>query len=509
MAGVEGRQMSSRISIDNLIEIVRTGGRVKTGVDVYNAKGTLLLEKDITVDKVRILEIIKDNGINSVPIDEAFNGGFWDGNGNQIKMNPDGTLEYEAPGSDLAVKTKVSTQDTNQFDIDAVFEDPSVTMDMDGVDSLFPDMATNEIEVRLMEIEEIKKQATEKYNGAKQNIKKVLDDIKQTGGQFDYDEVSNNVSELVDFVVVADNPFSYLTQEIISYDDYLYNHSINVCAIGTAVVNLFNTNFSNFVDDLIKGEASADSVSPKRTMRKPNHSYTCYYQDELSDIALGFFLHDIGKTQVDDKVLNKEGRLTKTEFELVRKHSFEHGSDLMDRNHLKNSVVRNIIHYHHAPLYDGEDRCYPEDRRYNEIPVYVKICKLADIYDAMTSRRCYKEAINPINVVTQLFRTYAKKDTMLQHVLHAFVKSIGIYPPGSIVFLRNGQMAYVLESDGPLVIPFTDDQANTLKSKQDPIKIDSPETETLKTVDNNRSVKTPKDVYKLLPSYIRKITERP
>jgi len=149
------------------------------------------------------------------------------------------------------------------------------------------------------------------------------------------------------------------------------------------------------------------------------------------------------------------------------------------------------------------------DKKYNDIPIYVRICKLADIYDAMTSRRCYKEAINPINVVTQLFRNYAKKDTMLQHVLHAFVKSIGIYPPGSIVFLRNGQMAYVLESDGPLVIPFTDNQSNTLRRKADPIKISTTETDTSRMVDNNRSVKTPKEVYKILPNYIKNITQHP
>lgn len=502
-------KMSARISIDNLIEIVKTGGKVKTGVDVYNSKGTLLLEKDFMVESVKILEVIKENGINSVPVDEAFNGGFWDGNGNKIKMNSNGTLNFERQASSEIQETIPKEEDIERFNIDSLFEDDSGTIDIDEDQTVFPDMATNEIEVRLLEIEEIKKQAQEKYNGAKENIKKVLYDIKETGGEFDYEEVEHNVSDLVDFLVKGDNPFSYLTQEIISYDDYLYNHSINVCVIGTAVVNLFNNNFSNFVDDMIKGELSNEPLSSKMAVSKPNRSYTCYYRDELSDIALGFFLHDIGKTLVDDQILNKEGKLSTSEFDLVRKHSFEHGIDLMDRNHLKNSVIRNIIRYHHAPLYADDERCYPLDRHYNEIPVYVRICKLADIYDAMTSKRCYKEAVNPINVVTTLFRTYAKKDTMLQHVLHAFVKSIGIYPPGSIVFLRNGQMAYVLESDGPLVIPFTDDQANTLKRKQDPIKIDSPETSEEKKVDDTRSVKTPKDVQKLLPTFIKRITERP
>ncbi|MFH2092591.1 MAG: HD domain-containing phosphohydrolase [Pseudomonadota bacterium] len=506
--------MSTRISIDNLIEIVRTGGQVKTGIDVYNAKGTLLLEKDILVNKVKILELIRENGINSLPIDPALNGGFWDSNGKQIKMNADGMLEYEEPETKSVVDL-LPEGDVSQFDIDSLFlednlfgkEDQSV--DIDDGQTIFPDMATNEIEVRLLEIEEIKKQASVKYDGAKQNIKKVLNDIKLTGGEFDFDEVEHNVSDLVDFLVIADNPFSYLTQEIISYDDYLYNHSINVCAIGTAVVNLFNTHFSNFVDDLIKGEVNHNYTPLEQEIKKTDNSFTCYYKEELGDIALGFFLHDIGKILVDDRVLNKEGPLTAVEFDLVRKHSYEHGITLMDRNHLKNSVVRNIIKYHHAPLFESEDRCYPLDKPFNQLPIYVRICKLADIYDAMTSRRCYKEAVNPINVVTQIFRTYAKKDTMLKHVLHAFVKSIGIYPPGSIVYLKNGQMAYVLESKGPLVIPFTDNQSNTLRSKPDPISIGFSENEESKMVDNSRSVKTPMEVYNILPSYIKKIVRHP
>ena len=137
--------------------------------------------------------------------------------------------------------------------------------------------------------------------------------------------------------------------------------------------------------------------------------------------------------------------------------------------------------------------------------MYTKICKLADIYDAMTSRRCYKEAVNPINVVTYLFKRYSKKDHLLQYILHAFVKSIGIYPPGSIVYLISGQMAYVLESAGPIVLPFTDGQQNTLKSRPDPVNIGASDVKSTNKVDNRKSVKMPKDVYDILPSFIKTI----
>jgi len=480
--------VNTRISIDNLIEIVRTGGRVKTGVDVYNHEGLLLLDKNVLVEKVRILEIIKDNGIHSIPVSKALNGGLWDGDGNLINFNSEGMIAIEESDNQVT---------------------PDEMMKSLKEDTIFPARATNEVETKLLEIEEIKKQAAKQYRNAKKAVKQVLTDIKETGGEFDYDEVEKNVSKLVEFLVVSDNPFSYLAQEMLSYDDYLYNHSVNVCAIGTAVINRFNINFSKIVDDLLKSN-TPDIYNPfEKEAEKCTSSFTCYYSDDLTDISLGFFLHDIGKVIVADEILNKEGRLTPFEFDEVKKHSYEYGTRLLDRNQIKNSVVKNIVNYHHAQLYEGEERCYPLDKHPSQIPLYIKVCKLSDIYDAMTSRRCYKEAINPINVVTQLFRSYAKKDYILQYILHAFVKSIGIYPAGSIVFLKNGQMAYVLESTGPLVIPFTDNKGNTLRQIPDPIDTSLPEAESLKKIDNKRSVRTPKDVYTVLPSYIKKILERP
>jgi len=469
--------LETKVSLDVLMEIVKSGGRVKTGVDVYNANGILLLAGDVFVSKLKPLEIIKQSGINSVPVNTKLHGALLDGDGNEISLDSVG-MSRQVIISDNA--------------------------DVPETDSIFPAAATNEIEVRLVEIEEKRRQARQKHAAAKKCIKNVLKNIKETGGQFDYSEVEKTVLDLTEFLIVGQNPFSYLTQDIFSYDEYLYNHSINVCAIGTAVLNRFNQQFSKVVNDHIRGGVSADIYNPFTDGAIPGASaFTCYYPHEIEDISLGFFLHDIGKTIVADQVLNKKGRLTEGEFNEVKKHSYEYGKALIAKNHIRNATVKNIVCYHHAPLHAHENNSYPMDVNYSGIPVYTRICKLADIYDAMTSKRCYKEAINPVNVVTQIFRTYAKKDRMLQYILHAFVKSIGIYPPGSIVFLQNGQMAYVLESSGPLVLPFTDEKGSTLKSKPDPVVADTSANDNLYGVDNRRSVKSPKDVYHSLPGYLR------
>ncbi|MCK5311823.1 MAG: HD domain-containing protein [Desulfobacteraceae bacterium] len=472
---------SSRLSIDDLIKIVSNGGRVKTGIDVYNANGTLLLDRDFLVETTKTLEVIKENGVNSITVNSSESSGIWDKDGNQIGFDPSGSIDSD--GSSDTVKEKKEQ-------------------------NLSFDPYAGEIERILYEIEEVKKVAEIKYAEAKGNVKKVLTDIRETGGKFDYNEVENNVADLVAFLTETDNAFSFLTKELFSYDDYLYNHSVNVCAIGTAILNRFNKQFSTFVNDFLR---AGDQTALEQFPRENDQEVDCFklfQKDDLGDISLGLFLHDIGKVMVSENVLNKKGKLTKEEFDEVKKHSYEYGLFILEENKLKNSYLKNIIQYHHGPLFEDEERCYPGGIKFHEIPIYVKICKLADIFDAMTSKRCYKEAFNQINVVTDLFRTYAQKDRLLQLILHSFVKSIGIYPPGSIVYLKNGQLAYVLHSEGPLLLPFTDTNQVTLKRKADPVDAGSQYTDEAIHVDANRSVKNPTDVYDLLPSYLKTIISK-
>jgi len=209
---------------------------------------------------------------------------------------------------------------------------------------------------------------------------------------------------------------------------------------------------------------------------------------------------------IPDEILNKKGKLTDTEFSIVREHSYAKGIQLIEKNKLRSPYVENIVTFHHTALFQGEAGCYPDSKSPNEVPVYVKICKLADIYDAMTSKRSYKDAFNPIGVVTDLFRKYANRDSLLQYVLHSFVKSIGIYPPGSVAYLTNGQRVYVLDSNGPIVIPFTDEYENLLTEKSDPLDLNEFQTEEKKlSLDNTKPLVSPAEAYDSLPSFLREM----
>jgi len=459
--------ISKIISVDELMEMVSVGGMLRTGIDLFNKNNVLLLSGDHVVNNVNTLLHLKTMGLTEIPINVENQGGIWDQNGNER------SIEHESEGNHVPASELKKPADSRSTDI----------------------------KKKIIEIHEVKREAKQKYKKAKKNIIKVIEDIKSTGGEFDYGLVENTVMDIFNFITRKENAFSYLTKELFSYDDYLYNHSLNVCIIGTAVIRRFNEHFSSEINKYLSNRYYENTHEHEKSS---SVSFLYYLPEELYDISIGFFLHDIGKVMIPEGTLNKEGALSKEEFKLVKNHSLEYGIRLLNKNKVKSPFINNIIKYHHGILFKGEKNCYPTDRYYLENPAYVKICKLADIYDAMTSKRCYKEAFNPVVVVTDLFHEYAHKDPMLQFILHSFVNTVGIYPPGSLVFLRDGRMAYIVESQGPLVIPFTDTHGTTLSRQQDPIALDElGEDEEDFKIDRRKPVLSQAEVYSLLPSFLK------
>lgn len=472
-----------KLSIDQLIEIVRAGGKIRTGIDIFNKQGRLILEKDVIVDDEKPLLNVKRFGVDKIPIIMANAGGLWDKDGKAV-----GTGETAGTGETVA--TKPIQVDTPPKRHSPAFEEKKVVRD-----------SHTEIDRKIEELIELKGIASKKYAKAKDCIKQVLASIQDSGGKFDFDPIANTVSELFEFVSLHENAFSYLTKEIFSYDDYLYNHSINVCTIGTVILKKFNENFSGVINNTLTN--STINIMQDE-MTADTKSFSFYLPDEMRDISIGFFMHDLGKVLIDKNILNKPGKLTDSEFEEIKSHSTSKGLELLEKNKMVNPYVKNISLYHHARLFESEERCYPDTKAPKEIPPYVKICKLADIYDAMTSKRCYKEALNPVGVVADIFHKYAEKDHLLQYILHSFVKSVGIYPPGSVVALTNGQLAYILDSEGPNLLPISDTDGATLQKKQDILVMVKGVSPTGIKIDRRKPPLAPTEAFKMLPDYLMK-----
>ncbi len=119
-------------------------------------------------------------------------------------------------------------------------------------------------------------------------------------------------------------------------------------------------------------------------------------KDTIDNISLAAVMHDVGKIAIPDSILGKPGRLTAEEFDIMKTHTLQ-GATLLENISLLHENGAYAYAYdiarHHHERWDG--RGYPDGLKGNEITIWSQIVSIADVYDALTSKRCYKEAYDP------------------------------------------------------------------------------------------------------------------
>lgn len=174
------------------------------------------------------------------------------------------------------------------------------------------------------------------------------------------------ITEIVELILTDDDATSYLTK-ITSHDFYTYTHSVNVGFLAVSMAKL-----------LFRGSDAHN----------------------MHELGIGFFLHDLGKVRIDQAIINKPGRLTDEEMAVMRNHPVFGFKLLHDARQLTNEC-RTIILQHHE-RYDGTG--YPKQLRGEEIHLYGRICALADVFDALTSNRPYREKMGPFDALILMKR---------------------------------------------------------------------------------------------------------
>jgi HD-GYP domain-containing protein (c-di-GMP phosphodiesterase class II) len=186
-------------------------------------------------------------------------------------------------------------------------------------------------------------------------------------------------------------------------DDYTYSHSLNVSLMGIVISKWLGLD-----------------------------------ERQTDDIAIAGLLHDIGKTQIAQELLAKPDRLTKEEFEEVKKHAIL-GYILIEKVADISLEIKQAVLMHHEKI-DGTG--YPLGAKEGQIPLCAKIIAVADIYDAMTSNRTYRDKLCPFDVIKDFeMQTYGKLDTK---VLSVFLKNIANSYLGDFVELNNGELAEIV-----------------------------------------------------------------
>lgn len=161
----------------------------------------------------------------------------------------------------------------------------------------------------------------------------------------------------------------------------------------------------------------------------------------LKKLASGALLHDIGKGSISINIINKAGKLTPDEIDIIKKHP-QIGYNLLKDNMMISSSERAIIYQHHEN-YDGSG--YPRGLKNDEIYELAMITHVCDVYDALISKRSYKKALKYSEAI-DIMKSY--RGTLFNpEILDAFFKYVPIYYQGTTVILNNEEEALVVKNN--------------------------------------------------------------
>jgi HD-GYP domain-containing protein (c-di-GMP phosphodiesterase class II) len=219
------------------------------------------------------------------------------------------------------------------------------------------------------------------------------------GAQQLVEEISDSVSR---------NPGALISlARLKTVDDYTYMHSVAVCAMMVGLAKQLGLD-----------------------------------EGQTRSAGMAGLMHDLGKALMPMEVLNKPGKLTASEFKVIKTHPSEGHRLLLGGLNIDPLILDVCLHHHEKT--DGSG--YPKGLKADQISIFAKMGAVCDVYDAITSNRPYKSGWDP----SESLRKMAEwaNGHFDGNVFQAFVKSLGIYPIGSLVKLTSGRLGVVVEQTG-------------------------------------------------------------
>jgi HD-GYP domain-containing protein (c-di-GMP phosphodiesterase class II) len=189
------------------------------------------------------------------------------------------------------------------------------------------------------------------------------------------------------------------------FDDYTYHHSVNVTVLSLVLGTVMGLN-----------------------------------RDNLRKLGLGAILHDIGKLFIPKEILNKDSSLTKEEFEQVKLHSRKGYEYLRDIRNISAGALMPVLMHHER--YNGTG--YPEGLEGKNIHMSGRIVAVADVFDALTSNRPYRNALPPSEAMEYILGNCGSHFD--PEVVEMLFGKLSLYPIGTQVILSNGMEGVVVEN---------------------------------------------------------------
>lgn len=158
-------------------------------------------------------------------------------------------------------------------------------------------------------------------------------------------------------------------------------------------------------------------------------------------VGEGAMLHDVGMARIPEKIRNKPGAFTEEEFGLVKLHPVYAATQMENSGNFDSRILEIVRHHHER--FDGSG--YPDGLADGDIPPYVQLVSICDVYDSYTTPQCYRKQLTPSAAMRRLTQRSASQFD--RSLVEKFIRFIGIYPLGTLVRLRSGVLAVIVASD--------------------------------------------------------------
>ncbi|MBC9786161.1 HD-GYP domain-containing protein [Heliobacterium chlorum] len=236
-----------------------------------------------------------------------------------------------------------------------------------------------------------------------ETVRDVFIDMREGHG-FNEEAIRNTASNMVS-AIAKDEKLGLRLSRLWESDDYTLHHSVDVCLLSTMIG--MNLGLSG---------------------------------DEIQSLAAGAILHDIGKINIPDAILNKKGKLTDEEFKIIKSHP-EAGLKIFQDSGIPLPEEQKCCILQHQEWCNG--RGYPNKLKYAEIHLFARIVAVADVYSALTTNRAYRSRMDHIHAVDILNKD--STDHLDKHIVYTFMNRLRDLMLNTRVRLSTGDEGYVVQ----------------------------------------------------------------
>lgn len=219
-----------------------------------------------------------------------------------------------------------------------------------------------------------------------------------------FQETANTISNDLMQAITENDALAINVDALKISDEYTFKHSVDVASM--AMLLLKNQGF------------------PK---------------EDVYEIGVAGLLHDLGKSKIPKEILNKPGRLTDEEFEIMKKHPVYGYQILKEKGEVSEQILLGVLQHHEKKNGKG----YPMKLSGDRIHYFGRVLSVVDVYDALVTERPYKSAFSPRDAVEMIL---AMTEDMDMGVIQGFLHSIILYPVNTTVLLSTGEHARVVEN---------------------------------------------------------------